>query len=62
MLARIDVSLRLKRTPVMSSVDVGRVRFDIGALLEMGVFMVDGCKNGSFLTLSHPKLGRDLKP
>ena len=37
MLAKTDVSLRLKRTLVTSSVDVGRVRFDIGALLREGV-------------------------
>ena len=37
MLAKTDDSLRLKRTLVTSSVDVGRVRFDIGALLRGGV-------------------------
>jgi hypothetical protein len=31
--ARIEVSLRLKRTEVTVSVDVGRVRLEIGALL-----------------------------
>jgi hypothetical protein len=33
MLAKTDDSLRLKRTAVISSVDVGKVRFRIGALL-----------------------------
>lgn len=34
MLARTDDSLRLKRTLVIVSVDVGNVRFEIGALLN----------------------------
>lgn len=33
-LASTEDSLRLKRTEVMVSVEVGNVRFDIGALLE----------------------------
>ena len=33
-LARTDGSLRLKRTEVIVSVDVGKVRSDIGALLD----------------------------
>ncbi len=37
MLARTDGSLRLKRTAVIVSVDVGKVRLDIGALLDPGV-------------------------
>lgn len=32
-LARTEVSLRLNRTAVMVSVEVGKVRLDIGALL-----------------------------
>ena len=32
-LARIDDSLKLKRTAAIVSVEVGKVRFDIGALL-----------------------------
>ena len=34
MLARTDDSLKLNRTAVIVSVDVGKVRLDIGALLE----------------------------
>ena len=34
MLARTDDSLRLKRTAVIVSVDVGKVKLDIGALLS----------------------------
>jgi hypothetical protein len=37
MLARTEGSLRLKRTAVIVSVDVGKVKFDIGALLNTGV-------------------------
>lgn len=36
-LARTDGSLRLKRTEVMVSVDVGKVKSDIGALLDADV-------------------------
>jgi hypothetical protein len=34
MLAKTDDSLKLKRTAVIVSVEVGNVRFDIGALLD----------------------------
>lgn len=37
MLASTDGSLRLKRTAVIVSVDVGKVRLDIGALLNTDV-------------------------
>jgi hypothetical protein len=35
MLAKTDDSLKLKRTAVIVSVEVGNVRFDIGALLDI---------------------------
>jgi hypothetical protein len=34
MLAKMDDSLRLKRTAVIVSVEVGNVRLDMGALLQ----------------------------
>ena len=56
MLASTDDSLMLKRTEAMVSVDVGKVRFDTGALLEkiscVRVFLLNF--QGNWQTLSHP--------
>jgi hypothetical protein len=59
MLASTDDSLILKRTDVIVSVDVGKVRFDTGALLEkiscvriLSQFFLE-----NWLTLSHPISG-----
>lgn len=51
-LARTDDSLRLKRTAVIVSVEVGNVRFDIGALLEAKSVRV--WTETRTITLSHP--------
>jgi hypothetical protein len=59
MLARTDDSLKLKRTLVIVSVDVGNVRFDTGALLLTAMSTLR-LKSTVPLTLFHPISGQDL--